>query len=270
MESTLKNCKSCEAPLSGLFCSNCGQKVIEERYTLKKIFGDLIANIFNLEKGFFFTFKKLFTVPEEVIDGYLNGQTKKYYNPIRFFLIWISLQVLIMVSFNIWESQFDKVGEVYEKIGLIKTEADKLRMKKISAYTQNFLTVIPLFLVPFFSFMGYKLFSRKKLYFAEHCIINTYVVSMSTIIGFLAAICYAIFPPLISYSFFVGIVSFIFFYSFIYKRYFKSDAFESVLFALMTVIGGYLLFFAFCALFGIVVSLFMIAGILIYKKVTGG
>jgi len=270
MESTITNCKSCEATLNGLFCSNCGQKVIQERYTLKKIFGDLIANIFNLEKGFFFTLKKLFTAPEEVIDGYLNGQTKKYYNPIRFFLIWVSLQVLITVSFNIWESQFDQVGVLYEKIGLIETDEDKLRMKKISVYIQNFLTIIPLFLVPFFSFLGYKLFSKKKLYFAEHCIINTYVISLSTVIGLLGAISYAIFPALISYSFIVGISTFIFFYAFIYKRYFKSDIFESLLFSFMTVIGGYLLFFAFCAVIGIVGGLLTIAVILIYKKTIGG
>ena len=270
MESSPSNCKSCEAPLSGLFCSECGQKVITERYTLKKIFGDLISNIFNLEKGFFFTLKKLFTTPEEVIDAYLNGQTKKYYNPIRFFLIWVSLQVLITVSFNIWENQFDQVSVLYEKMGLINTEADRVRMKKIAGYTQNFLTIIPLFLIPFFSFMGYKLFSKKKLYFAEHCIINAYVISLSTIIGLLGAICYAIFPSLISYSFIIGISSFIFFYAFIYKRYFKSDTFESLLFSFMTVIGGYLLFFAFCGLIGIIGGILTIALVLLYKKLVGG
>ncbi len=66
-------CKNCEATLgeAALYCSSCGQKVIYERYTLKRILSQTLSIITNLDKGFWFTIKELFIHPEQVIRDYL-------------------------------------------------------------------------------------------------------------------------------------------------------------------------------------------------------
>ena len=71
-----KNCKACGEKLTGKFCSTCGQKVIEGRFTMKQIFADALTAVFNVEKGFFFTIIKLYTQPATVVKGYINGITK--------------------------------------------------------------------------------------------------------------------------------------------------------------------------------------------------
>lgn len=253
METNSTFCKSCSSPLSGPFCSACGQKLITERFTIKTMMGKLFANIFNLEKGLLFTIQQLLTVPEEVIGGYINGQTNKYYNPFRFFLIVISIQVLILLSFDIYDAQYEQVAEVYKKMGINQSEEQQAFMREWMKYVEKFLTIIPLFLIPFYGFISHKIYKIKKYYFAEHCIMSLYILGLSTFIGIFTSIIVAIFPSLVDYVMPIGFITLGYFFSNFYHRFFKSDWVESILYSFMTVLGGYILF---------IISLFLIMGVL--------
>lgn len=66
-------CAHCEEPLLGDFCHQCGQKKITGRFKIKKIAGDALSSVANLEKGFLATTKDMLVAPGTLINNYLNG-----------------------------------------------------------------------------------------------------------------------------------------------------------------------------------------------------
>ncbi|WP_281542620.1 DUF3667 domain-containing protein [Maribacter aestuarii] len=86
-------CKNCSNQLRTdySFCPDCGAKVIRNRLTVKNLWYDATERFFNVDNTFLITFKHLFTKPDEVIAGYINGVRKKYLNPISYFTIAITM-----------------------------------------------------------------------------------------------------------------------------------------------------------------------------------
>ncbi len=265
----LTHCNSCEAPLSGAFCSNCGQKILTKRFTIKRILKETIANVFNLEKGFFFTLKRLFVAPEEVISSYIQGQTKKYYHPIRLLFIVITLSVLITLNFDIWSAQTEQVIDLYKRIGMIKTEADLNRMVKTMKIMEKFLTVVPLLLAPFLSFASFLLYKSKKLYFAEHCILNMYVMAAGTILGFIPLTIFILFPSTVSYSFISGMGIYWILYTIVYKRLFQSNTVEAMLYSFLTILIGYLSMIISIMVLTVIIIIIITLVLIAYKAICG-
>ena len=98
----MSNCKNCNTQLLSKndFCPSCGGKVIRNRLTLKALFSNFSEQFLNYDNKFLKTFLHLFSKPEEVIDGYINGTRKKYVNVVSYFAIAITLSGLLMFVLN--------------------------------------------------------------------------------------------------------------------------------------------------------------------------
>ena len=83
------DCKNCSFLIqeNDNFCPSCGGKVIHNRLTIKNLFEHFSEQFLNYDNKFLQTFIHLFTKPEVVIGGYINGTRKKYVNAISFFAI---------------------------------------------------------------------------------------------------------------------------------------------------------------------------------------
>ena len=90
------NCKNCKTTLeeSDDYCRNCGGKVIRNRLTIKSLFHHFSETYFNYDNKLLRTFLTLFSKPEEVIVGYINGTRKKYVDVIGYFALAITLSGL--------------------------------------------------------------------------------------------------------------------------------------------------------------------------------
>ena len=86
-------CKNCGNQLRTdySYCPNCGAKVIRNRITVKNLWFDIVDRYFNLDNTFLKTFLHLFTKPQIVIEGYINGIRRKYLNPISYLGISLTL-----------------------------------------------------------------------------------------------------------------------------------------------------------------------------------
>ena len=94
-------CKNCDTRLRTdfLYCPACGGKVIRNRITIKNLWTDVLERYFNLDNTFVNTFVHLFSKPEVVIEGYLQGLRRKYLNPISYLGIALTLsgvQIFLM------------------------------------------------------------------------------------------------------------------------------------------------------------------------------
>ena len=93
-------CKNCDSQFDGTYCPNCAQSIkANSRLTFKSIISDFFDNIFNLDKGFFYTFWNLIRRPGFVVQSFIDGKRKRFTNPVKFFIIATASQALFEYFF---------------------------------------------------------------------------------------------------------------------------------------------------------------------------
>ena len=164
-------CKNCENKFEGNFCSNCGQDSEVDKINAKYIFKEISHSILELDKGFFYTVKELFTRPGHIIRDYLQGKRKNHYKPISFVILTATIYLLSTLITG--EKTF--LGDFL--YGAISGLNDK-KFKPLSnalTWGANNYTYITLILMPFFSFASFVSFRKAGYNYFEHLITNCYI-----------------------------------------------------------------------------------------------
>ncbi|TDS16769.1 uncharacterized protein DUF3667 [Maribacter caenipelagi] len=180
-------CKNCHTNLRTdySYCPNCGAKVIRNRLTVKNLWYDATERFFNIDNTFLRTFKHLFTKPDEVIGGYINGVRKKYLNPISYFTIAITLGGLfVYVYTEFFPNALDFDFRYGNSSSL--TEAEKFGQdfqKKWNTYLFKYQSLFYIAMLPFLALISRLVFINKKQFnLSEHFVINIYSYSHLSII----------------------------------------------------------------------------------------
>jgi len=101
----MNNCKNCNEPLQGNYCSNCGQptklRKIDRRYIIHEI-----ASAFNADTGLLYTTKKLLFSPGESIRHYINENRNLLVKPITFLIITSLIYTITCHYFQIGAKEF--------------------------------------------------------------------------------------------------------------------------------------------------------------------
>lgn len=94
------DCASCGAPLSGPYCSRCGERALEpEALTLRHFLVHTVAQeLFNVDGALWRTLRLLFLHPGRLSLEYSAGRRRAYLNPFRLLLIAIVVYVLMTAS----------------------------------------------------------------------------------------------------------------------------------------------------------------------------
>jgi hypothetical protein len=180
-------CKNCHTNLRTDFsyCPDCGAKVIRNRLTVKNLWHDATERFFNIDNTFLTTFKHLFTKPDEVIGGYINGVRKKYLNPISYFTIAITLGGLFVYVYTEFFPNALDFDFLY-KTGDSITEAEKFGQdfqKKINTYLFKYQSLFYIAMLPFLALISRLVFINKKQFnLSEHFVINIYAYSQMSIV----------------------------------------------------------------------------------------
>ena len=87
-------CKNCGTEGNGQFCSNCGQKLDTQPFTLQRLIRTAIASITEIDKGFLYNLKHLTIDFRKTVLGYLDGKRIQVYNPISYAIIGVTLLLL--------------------------------------------------------------------------------------------------------------------------------------------------------------------------------
>lgn len=112
MESKNKSCKNCNQVLVGQFCSNCGQKASVNQLTLHEFFHEVWHSFTHTDSGILKLIKDLLISPKRVYLGYFDGQRKKYFSPVKFFLI--TATVLVLIGIKIFDYEDYKLNSLNE------------------------------------------------------------------------------------------------------------------------------------------------------------
>jgi hypothetical protein len=159
-------CKNCNTIFKGNYCNNCGQKAGAERFTLKHLPGEFLHGFFHVHGGLIFTIKELFIRPGVTLRGYISGRRVDYFNPFTF-LVLISIAGGFVYK---WSGIPDHINQNFLASG------ETIR------FTGKYFSYRMLLTIPAYALICSIIYRSFKYNFAEHLIINTFLISQSIVL----------------------------------------------------------------------------------------
>lgn len=179
---------NCTTELTGNYCSHCGQKAISGKTTIRMIFSDFIQSVFLIEAPVYKTLTELLMKPGSMAQSYLAGKRKTYIPPFQFFLLFMTIYLLVLGFFG---SQYmDLVNSTFQTdpgtISKIKT----LNVQHIQNLIKQNLNILYFILTPIIA-LFIRIFNKKlEFNYAEILIFSFYLLGagffLSAVIGLLS------------------------------------------------------------------------------------
>lgn len=88
-------CSNCGAPLSGEYCSACGQRRSHGRLTLGALVSEVIRRVLHFDKAFAVSFWRMLREPGRLVPDYLTGRRGGILDPIHYLTASMFLQVAV-------------------------------------------------------------------------------------------------------------------------------------------------------------------------------
>lgn len=173
------NCKNCETQLQPehKFCSHCGAPVVTQKLTVKKVFGEFTERYLSLDNKFLVTFKALFSRPEVVVNGYLDGVRLKFVNPITYLFVAVTLS-----GINVFLMRKGYLGTMdYTQVTGDQQTPFDMNAYMNTVYDYNSLIVFSF--LPLLALISKLVFYNFKNYnYAEHNVIYFYTYSQMSLL----------------------------------------------------------------------------------------
>jgi len=189
-------CKNCGNVFSGFYCNNCGEKIYTTHdKSLLHLLEEAFHFITHFEGTFLTTLKTIFSKPGKLSFDYCNGQRKKYFKPISFFMLVVVLYFVfpafkgLNMNMNTYAS--DKYGYTWATVPIIKAkmEAKKISYTEVaSLYDAKSPKVSKLLLFVYIllaSILLTVLYAARKMAFFDHFILATEMISFWILFFFL-------------------------------------------------------------------------------------
>ncbi len=258
---SIDNCPNCKSTNIENYCSNCGQKIYRKRFTTKGFFG-VIGNALNIERGFLYTAIWLFRNPGKVTGDYVKGKTKTYINPLNYILLIAGAYAFLVLSLNILDTSLATTNSIIQHDGAQPSEEVLEMQMHWIEFIKKYMNFIPILMIPFASLFSKWYYFKRKLFYGEHLIINTFIFAQSILISVLFSPVLIVFPmiikiyPIINFSFTIIYFTFALFLTY------KKSVLTSFLGALFIYVGGMIFFFVFMmAILIVVVFVLKVLGV---------
>ncbi|PIF02071.1 MAG: hypothetical protein CR996_01280 [Draconibacterium sp.] len=192
-------CKNCNVEIidSDNFCRTCGAKIVKERITLKNLFYNVVDAL-GWDNKFLLTLRYLLYQPHIVSSGFINGVRKKYANPFSFFVVTLTISLLVFNLFsddfielssdvNIYQTEQHENSILSDKNSpkgyeLLGFKSHKDLQKAINSKVLRYYNITSFLLLPLYTLLAFLVF-RKPYNFGEHLVINTYLQGVLTFLS---------------------------------------------------------------------------------------
>ncbi|MDZ7723602.1 MAG: DUF3667 domain-containing protein [candidate division KSB1 bacterium] len=173
-------CKNCGQKFDGNYCNNCGQNSNVEKIDFKYLLIEIPNSIFQLNSGFLFTVKELFTRPGHSIRQFLKGKRKQHFKPLAF--VFLASTLYVISTYLLGKNTF--LSEIISGItdGLNNDNSTELSTTNFLKWLANNHEYATLIFLPFFSLASYLAFIKSKYNYFEHLVLNFYVTGQQMII----------------------------------------------------------------------------------------
>ena len=203
-ENTNHLCPNCQNNFSGLYCNNCGQKLITTRPDLNLIFRSFIESILMIDNPIIRTLKYAVTKPGKLSKDYIGGKRKFYIQPFQFYLFSLTIYLL---AFN-YCSEY-----MFETLTPENVSASE-KMMQYTLLAQNTMKELLKFLsfifIGIFGLFIYLLFKKRGYNYSESLIFTLYAGSATNLFSLLIIFPGTYFNILYKIDPFIALVYFIY------------------------------------------------------------
>ena len=167
-------CKNCGETITHNFCAGCGQKKFK-RIDAGYVKDEMQYSVLHMNKGFFYSVKKLIVNPGKTAREYIDGNRVNHYKPIL--LAFVIAGIATFTSFK--------------GLGLSAILQRYYAEQQLSsAFSNDMVTVlqgwnafIMLGLIPFFALTTWLAFKKFGHNYFEHMVLNAYFMAYYTLIS---------------------------------------------------------------------------------------
>lgn len=163
-------CLNCGEILRGSFCAACGQKADTRRISLHGLLHEIPHAILHLDRGFFATLRGLSRHPGRVINGWLDGQRIRWFNPFTLLVLLAGLGALLYGNYPF---------RFHAPPGTMTPE-DLAAYARFAQFGMRFFTLQMLIALPIFALISWVCFAgigadRTRGY-GEHLVLNAFII----------------------------------------------------------------------------------------------
>lgn len=227
----MDKCLNCNNEFSGNYCNNCGQKKSKGTLTMKMVMKDFVENVFLFDSRLYKTLIGLLIKPGHTVSTYLSGKRKTYLPPFQFFLLFMTLYLLIFNFFG------DRVMTMINR-GIQPDQTNLSKLELTQALVRQNLDILYFILTPIIAFYVWLFFKKIKYNFPETLLFSLYVVGVSFLLSSITVLATLIEPKI----FFVKIIIIFGYFPFAIIQYTGSTSFGGILKSLIAILLSYLTF----------------------------
>ena len=164
------------------------QTNIPPRISMQTIYESILA-VFNFEKGFSFTVRKLLFTPGKTLSNYLfTAERTKHIKPLNFLILMITIATFLTLQLIKFSNSDAMSGsEISDVMGGTEVNLGEGIPQRLNNAVGIFNTlmkqyyhIFQLLKIPFFALATFWIFRKKQYNYAEHLIINSYIIAMTT------------------------------------------------------------------------------------------
>ena len=249
------NCKTCDFQLDNTaqYCSGCGAKIVHDRLSLKGTWEEFVGPFFSWDNNFWRTFFGLFTNPKDVLEAYISGARKKYFQPFSYIILYATIAVFFYKSFPMeiimdYSEGFTKGYNSNPSGNVPKIDMDGF-MKGYMESLMSYYNFFVLLLIPIYALTSYIIFNKRGHNFFEHLVFNSYLQSN---LGFISLVLQVFLVNMLGMSFGTYSILFLFLFIFFTLYAFKELYDQNLKQSIASGIKYLLLFFGLY--FGIIIA----------------
>lgn len=178
-------CKNCGNTITDKYCSKCGQEKITGKLTVGELLSKFAETITHADHGILRLVKELSLKPALVAREYIDGRRKKYFSPVKYLVVVVSLSAILVAYLEMNQVPFEPKFAASSEID------DVVEQKYLN---HNYYKYYLFLSIPLAAAISFFVFRGSGFSYAENLVLNTYLLSQVVLLHTI------LITPLIIYS----------------------------------------------------------------------
>lgn len=164
------------------YCPQCSQVAIPHRLTMRELAHEAVHYFTHADKGIFQLIRDLAVEGGEVARNYVEGQRKRFFPPLNFFLIVAAIHVFVLnhggdVEVNSQAKQHLEVQQIKDPIKRERLMEVYHRKDVAIEFVNKYANIISMLTLPLTTFFFWLLYRKGKYNYTENLVACMYMHS---------------------------------------------------------------------------------------------